>query len=165
MSAGGAPRPVCSPIRRWLSWKPSRCKKHDLRKQRRRCRMEFRSRSQRALRRHRCNRHSREVAGLRCVSIRPGQSTDHHSPYLFRRDDLTQADFITPASGPAESSDIVVRFTQLSKTNECGVIPVWVPSPRESNTKVQWTPLAGWRIVFSCSPIREGAPPNVHFYP
>ena len=35
----------------------------------------------------------------------------------------------------------------------------------ESNAKVQWTPLAEWHTVLSWSPIREGGPPNVHFYP
>ena len=85
-------------------------------------RMELRSSPQRGLRRHRCNRHRGEVAGLRGVRIRPGQSTDHRGPYLFRCHDITQTDFITPASGAAESSDIVVRFTHLSKGTDRSVI-------------------------------------------
>src|ERR1700746_1010373 len=80
---------------------------------------------------------SREVAGLWGVSIRPCESADHRSPYLFRCNDLTQADFIAPTSNPADPSDIVVCFTQLSKNNDCGVIPVRAPSPGETNTKVQ----------------------------
>ena len=85
-------------------------------------RMELRSRSQRGLRWHRCNRRAGKVARLRSVRIRPGQSTDHSGPYLFRRHDITQTDFITPASGAAESSDIVVRFTHLSKGTDRSVI-------------------------------------------
>src|ERR1700739_2203658 len=120
--------------------------------------MELRSGSQRTLRWHPCNWHGREVAGLWGVSIRPSESADHRSSYLFRCNDLTQADFIAPTSNPAEPSDIVVRFTQLSKNNDCGVIRVRVRSSGESNTKVQWTPLPEWRIVLSWGRVNEGAP-------
>ena len=41
---------------------------------------------------------------------------------LFRRHDITQTDFITPASGAAEYSAIVVRFTYPPKGTDRGVI-------------------------------------------
>jgi len=87
------------------------------------------------------------------------------APYLFRCDDPTQADFLATTSNPAESFDIVVRFTQQSKNNDCGVIPVRVPGPGEANTKVQWTPLAEWRIVLSWGRVNGGSPPNARFCP
>jgi len=52
------------------------------------------------------------------LRIRPGESTDHRGPNLFRRHDITQTDFITPAAGVAEPSDSVVRFTGLSEVRE-----------------------------------------------
>lgn len=71
---------------------------------------------------HRSDWRSGEVAGLRGVRIRPNKSTDHRGPYLFRRHNITQADFITSASGVAESSDILVRFAHLSKDTHRSVI-------------------------------------------
>jgi len=67
-------------------------------------------------------RRSGKVAGLWGVRIRPGPSTDHSRPYLFRRNDITQTDFITPASGAAESLDFVVRFARQSKSTDRSVI-------------------------------------------
>jgi hypothetical protein len=82
----------------------------------------FEGAHKRGFRWRRCNRRGCEVAGLRGLRIRPRQSADHRSPYLFRRDDTTQTDFIATASGAAESSDIVVRVTHLSRGADRGVI-------------------------------------------
>ena len=81
-------------------------------------RMELRSSSQWAFRRSPCNRYRREAARLRGVRIRSSESKGHIRPYLFRRHDTTQTDFIVPASSAAGPAHIVVRFTGLSKVRE-----------------------------------------------
>src|SRR5262244_661831 len=108
---GGASRPVCSPLYRRFCWKPSHREEYDLRKRHRGRRIQLRSRSQRAVRWPRCNWYPREGARLRRVRIRSGQSKDNRSAYLFRVRDITQTDFITPASGAAGASNVLVRFT------------------------------------------------------
>jgi hypothetical protein len=74
---------------------------------------------------------SLQVRHERCTSTcGNAQGCIHRGPYLFRRDDTTQTDFIAPASGATESFDIVVRLTHLSEgiyrgvTRECISLPL-----------------------------------------
>jgi hypothetical protein len=80
--------------------------------------VELRSCSQRDFRWHRCNRHGGKPARMRGVSIRPGKATGHRGPHLLRRHDITQANFIAPASGAHEPSYIVVRRSGQSTARE-----------------------------------------------
>jgi hypothetical protein len=47
-----------------------------------------------------------------------GKTKDHLGPHLFRGRDTTQTDFITPASGAAGQTDIVVCFADNFKLQE-----------------------------------------------
>jgi len=59
-----------------------------------------------------------KLPGCGVLSIRSGEATAHRSPYLLRRHNLTQTDFVTPASSAPELADIVVCRAGLSTARE-----------------------------------------------
>ena len=59
-----------------------------------------------------------KLPGCGVLSIRSGEATAHRSPYLLRGHDLTQTDFVTPASSAPELADIVVCRAGLSTARE-----------------------------------------------
>ena len=101
----GRARPICPPLHRRLSRKPSHREEHDLRQRR----SSLSNGASKPITRD----HSRAVQqparavklpGCGVYEFDPVNSKDHRGPYLLRRHNVTETDFITPTSGVAEPS-------------------------------------------------------------